>query len=632
MQEYELWCVIENKPIPFPVTVPTTKNVEGPQRFEDEKELYISQADLDNSTQLQDPSQLISEVWPTQPLNDHVHIYVMSHPSADQDTLRAARKLYDTLWGKDLNVILLDVPNGDGLKYVPRSQVNNLELHHLEYKEYALLIRKEYIFAFDALETRPREKIGGVVVSGQPGIGKSTFLFYALFRRLCAKKPTALQMSTCFVVFKDTGVKVHDPAILVDDALPTGTWALTDSNEHTREPCRAFLGASRQHQAWIVQATPPATDRWYQWFKELQAQYFVMERFSYEELIALGTILGLNLDHFREQIELWGSSAARTCILLTRDPWRTPHYIRLATNVAENLTSETCNFIHQSEKMADTQSHLLFSLRPMDAMRADIVGDIETKFLRNLVDNAIKRLDAAEQIEFYNLICKRPWFRASAGYVFAKLVYVWLTAHPTEEGLPCIAHSPEPPDPLQSIPVCKNVRVFSGTTAFRNAGNYETPLCWLPGSQAFPVTNAIICTDTHIITIQSTVSSRHEVNAEQFKKIQEAFPKSFRNARRWCHVFVTDYGEYAEALRDQVFTGLPDVEIYSAVLSIPEFRFTAEDLIRVEENKPDEMDTSEAEEGQASGTTGRTGVSADGPGGEQQVWTQLPAPESGSGR
>ncbi|KAI0245653.1 hypothetical protein BJV78DRAFT_1287359 [Lactifluus subvellereus] len=494
---------------------------------------------------------------------------ILFSAATDQDTLRAARKLYDTLWGKDLNVILLDVPNGNGLKYVPRSQVEDLELHHLEYPEYALLIRKEYIFAFDELETRPRK--GGVVVSGQPGIGKSTFLFYALFRRLSTQKPTALQMSTCFIVFKDTGVKVYDLAIRVTGALPVGTWALTDSNEHTREPCRAFLSASRRHQAWIVQATSPAKDRWYQWSKELQAQYFVMERFSYEESIALGTILGLILDRFREQIELWGSSAARTCVLLTRDPWRIPHYIRLATNAAEQLASETRGFIHQSENMSDTRSHLLFSLRPMDAMRADIVGDIETKFLRNLVDNAIKRLDASEQIEFYNLICKRPWFRASAGYVFAKCLRL---AHcPSDQG---------------------------GTAVYRSFAGAARPPSVHPGMQEpFPVTDAIICTDTHIITIQTTVSSRHEVNAEQFKKIQEAFPKSFRNARRWCHVFVTDYGEYAEALWDQVFTDLPGVEIYSVVLSIPEFRFTAEDLTRVEStrNQPDEMDTSEAEEG-----------------------------------
>ena len=47
------------------------------------------------------------------------------------------------------------------------------------------------------------------------------------------------------------------------------------------------------------------------------------------------------------------------------------------------------------------------------------------------------------------------------------------------------------------------------------------------------------------------------MNAEKFKEIEEGFPKSFRNARQWCHVFVTDDGEYAEALRDQAFPDLP---------------------------------------------------------------------------
>jgi hypothetical protein len=69
------------------------------------------------------------------------------------------------LWGKDLDVILRDVPHGNGVKYVPKSRVNDLEL---PYHEKALLIRNEYIFAFNQQETMSQdfeEVCGGVVVS-----------------------------------------------------------------------------------------------------------------------------------------------------------------------------------------------------------------------------------------------------------------------------------------------------------------------------------------------------------------------------------------------------------------------------------------------------------------------------------
>ncbi|KAI0255966.1 hypothetical protein BJV78DRAFT_1174790 [Lactifluus subvellereus] len=161
-------------------------------------------------------------------------------------------------------------------------------------------------------------------------------------------KPTALHTvtSTRFrvVVFKHTGVTVHAAAKEEDNVLPAGTWALADSSESNKQPCPTFLCASTQRQAWIVQTTLPAKDRWYQWSKEFQAGFFVMDCFTYDELIAPGMILGLDLDRFREQIELWGSSTARTCVVLTRDPERTSHLIRLATNAAQKFAEKPNDF------------------------------------------------------------------------------------------------------------------------------------------------------------------------------------------------------------------------------------------------------------------------------------------------
>jgi len=74
--------------------------------------------------------------------------------------------------GKNINVILLDVPNGSGLKYVPKSWVHDLELHSLKYGEAALLVREEYIVALENLEAQSKvEDSRGIVVFGQPGIG-----------------------------------------------------------------------------------------------------------------------------------------------------------------------------------------------------------------------------------------------------------------------------------------------------------------------------------------------------------------------------------------------------------------------------------------------------------------------------
>jgi hypothetical protein len=201
------------------------------------------------------------------------------------------------------------------------------------------------------------------------------------------------------------------------------------------------------------------------------------------------------------------------------------------------------------------------TIRPKDQDRSSTVGDIETNYLRNLVDRSVKHLDAAKQVNFFYQISKHPWLGAAVGYVFEKVVYTWLFAHPTSKGLPCTAHSPGSPKPLRFIPVCERVFVFSGITTFRKADEYETPIC-LPISQAFPVSDAIICTNTHFITVQLTVFARHNANPENFTLIQDAFPKLFRRSRQWRYVFITDDEDKAKALRNQVletfiFTPLP---------------------------------------------------------------------------
>jgi hypothetical protein len=303
---------------------------------------------------------------------------------------------------------------------------------------------------------------------------------------------------------------------------------------------------------------------------------------SFHLSFSYSTIFGLDLDRFREQIELWGHSP-RTCVTLTRDPLGISHHIDLATRAAQKFVERPDSFTDESQTRLHTDSHVLLTIRPRDPQRNSVVGDIETGFLRNLVDRAIKELDAAKQVNFFHTISKHPWFGASAGYVFEKLVYAWLFAPPKSEELPCTPRSPGSRKPLHTIPVCKKVMAFSGMSTFKSANKHKTPFCWLPTSQVFPVTDAIICTNTHIITIQSTVSSHHDLNVEQFEKIQAAFPKLFQRHRQWCHVFITNEEDKAKALREQVFRGLPnDVDIYSAVLGMNKFRLTAKDLTDVE--------------------------------------------------
>ena len=100
----------------------------------------------------------------------------------------------------------------------------------------------------------------------------------------------ALELSNYILVFQDDNVYRHplkaDPYL-----LPQGTWALSDSDEVAKRPCTAFLDAAKRKVAWIVQTTSPLEERYKEWSKQRDAEMFVMDYFSINELMAIGLVL-----------------------------------------------------------------------------------------------------------------------------------------------------------------------------------------------------------------------------------------------------------------------------------------------------------------------------------------------------
>jgi hypothetical protein len=82
------------------------------------------------------------------------------------------------MWGKELESRLqrvqdVEVVEGQGLQYLPTTEVESLCLRQLGCMANAILVREEYDFALNALEERQKAQnnSGGTVVTGHPGIG-----------------------------------------------------------------------------------------------------------------------------------------------------------------------------------------------------------------------------------------------------------------------------------------------------------------------------------------------------------------------------------------------------------------------------------------------------------------------------
>lgn len=89
--------------------------------------------------------------------------------------LEAAHLVYYKFWGDNGLDKQLQPALGCNFNYLPRQLIDSLKLRSLSYKEPVLLIREEYELAFQYLKAQEGKgqdiRSGGVVITGQPGIG-----------------------------------------------------------------------------------------------------------------------------------------------------------------------------------------------------------------------------------------------------------------------------------------------------------------------------------------------------------------------------------------------------------------------------------------------------------------------------
>ncbi|KAH8986501.1 hypothetical protein EDB83DRAFT_2683759 [Lactarius deliciosus] len=481
------------------------------------------------------------------PQNVHVYLYV------DLDAgMRAAESLYDKLWRNDLSVILEKISdNGNTWTYVPKKHIDSLQMRKLGYPhKHGLLVRPEYDVAWGSLDygaaTANANDQGGVVITGQPGIGKTCFLYYLLFRLLSQGTPVSLQRSSHILVFRDDGVYRH-PLDAVPDYLPEGTWALSDAGRVAEKPCKVFLDAA-EDTAWIIQTTSPLETRWKEWAKQHSAVTFVMKGFSAEEITALGLV---SPDFYNV---LWGPSA-RTCVRLARDPAEEDHHAIDVNNAAKAFVERLPSLTTFD---AIQVSHVLFAVRP-DAEnengRRISVTEMATEHIKRIISCAAAGAEAQKRVEFFRTISTQPAFKESAGDMF--------------EGFPIL-----------EIPTCgkEKTTFFGSDNGVENVNWDELPLCLLPTVKNYPTADAIVITEESVITIQVTVSYKHKAKGTGFTKIEKLI-SSHVTRDKWFHVFVTDDDDAAASLRDQYLPEVPqDVVIYSAVFDIGRSVVTRENM------------------------------------------------------
>ena len=360
-------------------------------------------------------------------------------------------------------------------------------------------------------------------------------------------------------------------------------------------------------QAFLIQSTSPAEERWKIWRKECGGALFTMECFTEKEAKALrlvnitsilfifltnshSKISNYDVKNFLANFKKWGPNI-HTCIRLAEGVITTKELQTQAAEVARRFAQDPDAINMQA--ISQESSHVLFTVTSNDVSRSSFSLRVTNPYLCGLVMKEITLLNETAQASFYQKTSTLPAFKGTWGYMFEKYFLVWL--HSTKQGneLECTAKSPKrkrgeqsnsDPEPkeLSLQPVGPNKLIKGEISKFGKVKDSDTPFGWLPSSLTFPSFDAVICTHDRIITIQLTVSHSHSMDDDGFKQLKKNLPANFQKKRTWCHVFVTDREGNANSLLKQYHDVAAErnISIYSVVLDVPACKFSSEDVER----------------------------------------------------
>ncbi|KAF8519742.1 hypothetical protein BU17DRAFT_47470 [Hysterangium stoloniferum] len=428
-----------------------------------------------------------------------------------------------------------------------------------------LLIREEYKLAYDTILAdthKEGQRRSAFLVTGQPGIGKSLFLLYLLFRRLEEQEPVALQIDADeFVLFSMNGVSVHSGKTSFADYIPKGAWALSDSWGEVLWPCSAF----QSPRAHVIHTSSPSSHRWKDWVKRLSADMYIMDIWSLEELRTLFIVSGFDVEDGVALAEKYGPNP-RIIIDLLIKPTKEETYLDDVQKGAVTLASHFPSVFLDLENLdfSSNISSKIFTVRPGNPISRVPVLYIPTPFLARTLGVAVSGQTAAQQYSFFSLLSGHPSLRSAAGWLFENYGHVCFSGP-----IPASLQGYLPGDP-NPHPIPTPSRMISGTTALQTI---QPPFnfYWRPLKPNFSGVDALIRSGNVVWALQFTISASHGSATKGLNEVSKIM--NHKSGVEWRLVIVGPKRREAESARDrQVLTGRWEgTYVYACELPLGEF-------------------------------------------------------------
>ncbi|KAF8473736.1 hypothetical protein DFH94DRAFT_764217 [Russula ochroleuca] len=301
----------------------------------------------------------------------------------------------------------------------PECHILDIGIKDLEVKKF--WVRKEYFRMYKQcehhLETMRNEaRPPSQIVTGQPGIGKSYWIFYALCRRLAEGKPIMWYRDSVMYLFVSDGVykTTENPH---SSLFKTRVWTLVDADgENIFPPSLAQHGIKYLH----IFTTSPKWGRWKSLTKTTSCAIAIMNPWTRGEISAAAPIHGLAASSpaIDKMYSRFGPTP-RICFdfpkMQSLLDWHEDKFESALSNLSSRTLQEMVNGARSLKFDDVSHTIVLMKRRGNDLSRALIIVEPITLVVEMALRNQLKKETQAERLALYRSLANVEAARRLAG-------------------------------------------------------------------------------------------------------------------------------------------------------------------------------------------------------------------------
>ena len=274
-------------------------------------------------------------------------------------------------------------------------------------------------------------------------------------------------------------------------------------------------------------------------------------------------LLSLDNDIMCTSYKKWGPSA-RNCVRFARDSKEiSPH----AEDVSRAVSKLTMNAMDLTN-FNDYSMLQVFVVRPSPDSRRLRTIEFGSTHLCEIITIAYAQQKYVARCEFYKTIRGYSWFSGPAGELYKIHVLLWFLHARADETLPCTGAEVNLPE--LKLPSCPtDPKFFLKPEELAEISEPNQPKCLIPTSR-LPTLDAVVLTNDSIITVQITISPKHDTKEKGFGPIYNNLPHALKQKRpNRYHIYITDEETNAISLREQNRTEVPtQIRVYSTAIEV----------------------------------------------------------------